>query len=39
MLPSNSKIFFCVCGEKERILRIVSLFVKVLQKGQWYKGL
>lgn len=39
MLPSNSKIDFFLCGEKERNLRIVSLFVKVLQKGQWYKGL
>ena len=34
MLPSNSKIFFFfLCGEKKRNLRIVSLFVKVLQKG------
>lgn len=33
MLPSNGKIDFFLCGDEERILRIVSLFVKVLQKG------
>lgn len=33
MLPGNSKIDFFFCGDEERILRIVSLFVKVLQKG------